>query len=67
MIMKAALSPFTSGGTVRRVSSPVGFSTFTTSAPMSASIRPHTGPAMMCASSMTRIPERGPLLSVICL
>src|SRR3546814_4928056 len=27
---------------------------------MSASMRPHTGPAMMCASSTTRQPLRGP-------
>ena len=46
---------------MRRVSSPPGsFSTLMTSAPMSASIRPATGPAMMCASSTTRSPASGP-------
>ena len=59
-IMKAADSPSMSGGRKRRESSPPGtFSTLMTSAPMSASIRPHTGPAMMWASSMTVIPSRG--------
>src|SRR5581483_3516970 len=33
-----------------------------TSAPMSASIMPHVGPAMICASSSTRMPETGPLI-----
>src|SRR5512137_640482 len=32
-----------------------------TSAPMSASIRPVVGPAMICASSSTRTPASGPL------
>ena len=60
-IMKAADSPSTSGGRKRRESSPSGnFSTLTTSAPMSASIRPQTGPAMMWESSMTLSPESGP-------
>src|SRR3546814_8968278 len=58
--MKAADSPAMSGGSMRRVSSPASFSTLTTSAPMSASMRPQTGPAMMCASSTTRQPVRGP-------
>src|SRR3546814_16488936 len=58
--MKAADSPLTAGGSMRRVSSPASFSTCPTSAPMSASMRPHTGPAMMCASSTTRQPLRGP-------
>ena len=31
-----------------------------TSAPMSASIIPHVGPAMICASSSTRMPASGP-------
>ena len=61
IIMNAADSPSISGGRVRRVSSPPGtFSTLMTSAPMSASINPHTGPAMMCANSMTFKPARGP-------
>src|SRR3546814_16839886 len=58
--MKAADSPAMSGGSMRRVSSPASFSTLITSAPMSASMRPQTGPAMMCASSTTRQPARGP-------
>jgi hypothetical protein len=39
--------------------SPCGGSIFTTSAPMSASSVPHSGPAMKLASSMTRIPASG--------
>jgi hypothetical protein len=61
IIMKAAASPAMSGGRKRRVSSPPGcFSTLMTSAPMSASMSPQTGPAMMWASSMTFRPAKGP-------
>src|ERR1051326_8941595 len=49
------------GGTMRRVSSPSGMrSTLMTSAPMSASMSPQTGPAMMWASSITLTPASGP-------
>ena len=52
--MKEADSPFTEGRSMRRVSSPPGTrSTLITSAPRSASIIPHVGPAMICASSRT--------------
>ena len=60
-IMNAADSPSKSGGRKPRVASPsVTGSTLITSAPMSASIRPHVGPAMMCANSTTRRPVSGP-------
>ncbi|MNP44110.1 hypothetical protein D3C76_1379580 [compost metagenome] len=46
--MNEADSPLAMIGEKRRESSPSGtFSTLTTSAPMSASIIPHTGPDMM--------------------
>ena len=62
-IMNAADSPLIAGREYERVSSPPGsFSTLITSAPMSASSMPHVGPAMIWASSTTRIPERGPLI-----
>ena len=61
IIMKAADSPSMSGGRKRRASSPPGiFSTLTTSAPMSASMTPQAGPAMICANSITRRPVSGP-------
>src|SRR5271166_3920121 len=44
------------GGPQRRVSSPSGLSTLTTSAPRSASVCPAVGPASTRASSTTRIP-----------
>src|SRR2546423_5808742 len=60
--MKAADSPATEGRLIVRVSSPPGsFSTLITSAPMSASSMPQVGPAMICASSTTLMPVRGPL------
>ena len=66
IIMKAADSPSMSGGRKRRESSPPGtFSTLMTSAPMSASISPQVGPAMMWASSMTLKPDSGPRRAVI--
>src|SRR5271166_6865450 len=49
------------GGPQRRVSSPSGLSTLTTSAPRSASVCPIQGPARMRASSTTRIPESAPM------
>jgi hypothetical protein len=61
IIMKAADSPAIAGGRKRRESSPPGiFSTLMTLAPISASISPQTGPAMICASSMTLSPASGP-------
>src|SRR3546814_4613115 len=63
IIIKVADPPSMSGGSIRRVPSPASFSTLITSAPMSASMRPQTGPAMMCASSTTRQPCSGPLAS----
>ena len=56
--VKLTLSPLRIGG-VARLMSPPGGSTLTTSAPMSASSVPHSGPAMKFASSMTRIPASG--------
>jgi 5-(hydroxymethyl)furfural/furfural oxidase len=56
--VKLTLSPFRIGG-VARLMSPCGGSTLTTSAPMSASSVPHSGPAMKFASSMTRMPASG--------
>src|SRR2546421_2566900 len=41
----------------RRVLSPSSGSTLITSAPRSASIRPHEGPITMCANSTTRTPS----------
>src|ERR1700694_1667002 len=43
----------------RRVLSPCRGSTFMTSAPRSASTRPHDGPITMCANSTTRTPSSG--------
>jgi hypothetical protein len=63
-IRNAAASPPISGGRERRESSPPGtFSTLITSAPMSASISPQTGPAMTWASSITLSPESGPFFN----
>src|SRR5262245_31372979 len=55
---KLTLSPSRIGG-VARPMSPCGGSILTTSAPMSASSVPASGPAMKFASSMTRIPASG--------
>src|SRR5262245_65604783 len=55
---KLTLSLLRIGG-VARLMSPPGGSTLTTSAPMSASSVPASGPAMKFASSMTRIPASG--------
>src|SRR5215813_8425904 len=55
---KLTLSPLTSGG-IARPMSPLGGSILTTSAPMSASRVPASGPAMKLASSITRIPASG--------
>src|SRR6185436_19635340 len=43
----------------RRVLSPASGSTLITSAPRSASTRPHEGPITMCANSTTRTPSSG--------
>src|SRR5436305_1839656 len=51
------------GGT-RRVASPSGGSTLITSAPRSASIRPHSGPETTRDTSTTRVPESGAAPSV---
>ena len=60
-IMNGAETPLTRGSRYVRESSPPGsFSTLMTSAPMSASIIPAVGPAMICASSSTRKPASGP-------
>src|SRR5688572_33491379 len=56
-----AEAPLILGPPKPRVSSPPGsFSTLITSAPKSASIIPAVGPAMICASSSTRMPASGP-------
>src|ERR1700730_9760572 len=55
--------PSRSGG-VARPMSPCGGSTLTTSAPMSASSVPASGPAMKFASSMTRTPASGFAMSM---
>src|SRR5262245_17611435 len=55
---KLTLSPLRIGG-VARLMSPPGGSTLITSAPMSASSVPASGPAIKFASSMTRIPASG--------
>src|SRR5690606_21007569 len=61
-IRKGAETPLIRGSRYWRESSPpLIFSTLITSAPMSASIMPQVGPAMICASSMTRIPASAPL------
>ena len=59
--VKLTLSPFRIGG-VARLMSPPGGSTLMTSAPMSASSVPHSGPAMKFANSMTRMPASGLLI-----
>src|SRR6056300_233720 len=60
IIKNAADSSPTCGGTMRLESSPPSiFSTLMTSAPISASIMPQSGPAIMCASSITRMPDSG--------
>src|SRR5690606_3891645 len=46
-------------------SPPSSFSTLMTSAPMSASIRPQTGPAITWLRSRTRIPLSGPVRSAV--
>src|SRR5262245_37409762 len=60
---KLTLSPLRIGG-VARLMSPPGGSTLMTSAPMSASSVPASGPAMKLASSMTRRPASGFGISV---
>src|SRR5690606_7339201 len=51
---------------MRRVSSPPSsFSTLMTSAPMSASISPQTGPAITWLRSITRMPLSGPERSAV--
>src|SRR5262249_15292114 len=55
---KLTLSPLRIGG-VARPMSPCSGSTLITSAPMSASSVPASGPAMKLASSMTRMPASG--------
>ena len=61
IIMNGAETPFTRGSRYPRASSPPGsFSTLITSAPRSASMMPQVGPAMICASSSTRMPASGP-------
>ena len=58
----AADSPSMNGGPICRVSSPpLGFSTFTTSAPMSASIIVQYGPAMIWVRSSTFMPSSASL------
>ena len=47
-------------GGERRAISPAGCSTFTTSAPKSASRQPHIGPAQVVVASSTRTPASGP-------
>src|SRR5882672_1115569 len=54
----AAASPSLCGGQVRDSSPGPVSSTFTTSAPRSASSAPHQGPAMTRERSMTRMPSR---------
>src|SRR5262245_26829124 len=51
--------PGRNGGS-RRATSPAGCSTFTTSAPKSASRQPHIGPAQVVVASSTRTPASGP-------
>ena len=58
MCVKYRLCPFTSGST-SRVRSPSGDSILMTSAPRSASTRPHNGPAITCDRSRTRTPASG--------
>ena len=62
IIRNAADSSPILGGAVWRVSSPCGtFSTLITSAPMSASMSVHVGPAMTCVRSTTFSPANGPM------
>ena len=48
---------------MRASSPPSGFSILITSAPMSASSTPASGPASAWPTSMTRIPSRGSMVS----
>ena len=59
MPRKAADSPLMKGGPMRRESSPPGFSTLMTSAPMSARSMVQKGPAMTCVQSRTVTPSSG--------
>ena len=59
MPRNAADSPLMNGGPMRRESSPPGFSTLTTSAPMSASSIVQNGPAITCVQSRMVTPSSG--------
>src|SRR5262249_18413051 len=61
---KYALVPLRPGPT-RRITSPPGGSTFTTSAPCSASTIVASGPDMFMVRSITRYPAGGPLLDIL--
>jgi hypothetical protein len=50
-------------GGSRRLTSPTGGSTLITSAPMSASRQPQSGPAQVVVTSTTRTPSSGPARS----
>src|SRR5215470_12883175 len=65
--MNGADSPLIVGGTIRRESSPCGFSTLITSAPISASKSPQNGPDITWVISSTRIPSSADFIFLACM